>query len=234
MCDTQILTGLGILISGYADLCNGISSYHFQLIGQLAWFSNVTHIASLTVLRRYLHRRRVEKWTRLVLMFILSTMLIVAMSPTLFFNWVNDEEGSASLPGSFARCFYNTSRSIKWLEADSGFGLPGTTAFQSGIMSMLLLILSLGSQTIKLQYSLSHRVKSWRTALSNGWRHVLEIALSRSQSNEPDALAKLIFKPMVYFNIAILVTIRIYSDLLTSALSDVSASLFLFSYIPVR
>ncbi|KAH8679301.1 hypothetical protein BGZ61DRAFT_481353 [Ilyonectria robusta] len=211
MCDIQILTGLGILISGYADLCNGISSYHFQLIGQLAWFSNVTHIASLTVLRRYLHRRRVEKWTRLVLMFILSTMLIAAMGPTLFFNWVNDEEGSASLPGSFARCFYNTSRSIKWLEADnSKFGLPGTTAFQSGIMSMLLLILSLGSRTIKLQYSLSHRVKSWRTALSNGWRRLLEIALGRFKGNAPNAPANLMLKFMVYFNIAILVTIRVY------------------------
>ncbi|KAH6976345.1 hypothetical protein BKA56DRAFT_688037 [Ilyonectria sp. MPI-CAGE-AT-0026] len=218
MCDTQILTGLGILISGYADLCNGISSYHFQLIGQLAWFSNVTHIASLTVLRRYLHRRRVEKWTRLILMFILSTMLIVAMGPTLFFNWVNGEEGSASLPGSFARCFYNTSRSLKWLEADnSELGLPGTTAFQSGIMSMLLLILSLASRTIKLQCSLSHRVKSWRKVLSNGWRRLLEIALGRSKSNAPNAALKL----MVDFNIAILVTIRVYSDLLTSTLSDV-------------
>ncbi|TPX10114.1 uncharacterized protein E0L32_001311 [Thyridium curvatum] len=65
MCDIQIVTGLGILISGFADLWNGISAYHFQLVSQVAWFSSLTHICGLTILRRYFHSRPIEKWCRL-------------------------------------------------------------------------------------------------------------------------------------------------------------------------
>ncbi|KAH8667139.1 hypothetical protein BGZ61DRAFT_558522 [Ilyonectria robusta] len=101
MCDIQILTGLGILISAYANLCKGISAYHFLVIGHVAWFSNLTHIAGLTVLRRYLFLHPVEKWVRLFLMITLTIMLLVAMGPTVFFDWAQTD-GFSSTPGTDA------------------------------------------------------------------------------------------------------------------------------------
>lgn len=125
MCDVRIVTGLGILVSGYADLTNGISAYHFLLVGLVAWFSNVTHIAGLTVLRQYLHSRPCEKWFRLTLMILLSIVLLTAMCPTMFFNWaawidqIPDEsdyylQSTAASPGSYAICFFSPQRAIQW------------------------------------------------------------------------------------------------------------------------
>ncbi|KAK0703952.1 hypothetical protein B0T26DRAFT_757447 [Lasiosphaeria miniovina] len=148
MCDIQIVTGLGILVSGYADLRHGISAYHFLLVVLVAWFSNLTHIAGLTVLRRYLHRKPFEKWIRLSLMMILSVMLLTAMGPTMFFNWPA-WQGSAGLPGSYAICFFSPQRAIEWHYAVADVGLEASSSFQSVLISMLLLVFSLGSRESK-------------------------------------------------------------------------------------
>lgn len=54
MSDLQILTGISILISGYAQLECGLSCYHWQVLVYLAWFSSLTHLSCLTLLRNYL------------------------------------------------------------------------------------------------------------------------------------------------------------------------------------
>ncbi|KAF4459269.1 hypothetical protein FALBO_13968 [Fusarium albosuccineum] len=198
MCDVQIVTGLGILISGYADLPKGISAYHFLLVTHVAWFSNLTHICGLTVLRRYLHSRPAEKWGRLICMALLSVMLLGAMAPTLFFNWAHADEGTASLAGSDAICFYDRYRSTDWhKESDSDHNtsypnrnasyagrntsytyqdafdtgprkaLRDSTAFQSGILSILLLVFSLASRMIKLQDTLTNSIKDGRKSCSD-------------------------------------------------------------------
>lgn len=113
MCDVQILTGLVILIiSAYADLSNSISAYHFFLVINLAWFLNLSYVCGLLALRRYLSSRPAEKLFRLACMAILAAMLLVAIAPTLFSNWGNADQGTASMPGADAICFYNISRSI--------------------------------------------------------------------------------------------------------------------------
>ncbi|KAM5378820.1 hypothetical protein ACJZ2D_004293 [Fusarium nematophilum] len=178
MCDIQLMTGLGILISGYANLRCGISAYHFQLIAHLAWFSTVTHLAGLSALRQHLHRRPVEKWGRLFFIVVLATMLLAAMFPTLFFNWAHDaNQGSASFPGSNAICFFNAFRAIKWHKERHAYNTLYTAknshAFSSAIMSMILLILSLASLIFKAQDSVSHAAKSARKVISNVWKRYI-------------------------------------------------------------
>ncbi|KAG7004937.1 hypothetical protein G7Y79_00022g051580 [Physcia stellaris] len=51
--DTQVVTGMAILLTGYIQLPSGISSYHWQVIVDLAWFSTLSHLATLTALRGY-------------------------------------------------------------------------------------------------------------------------------------------------------------------------------------
>lgn len=49
--DQQVVTGIALLASGYAQLSSGISNYHWQMLVYLAWFSSLTHLSTLTVLR---------------------------------------------------------------------------------------------------------------------------------------------------------------------------------------
>jgi hypothetical protein len=51
--DQQLVTGLAILIVGFVK-CD-ISVYSFENVSALAWFSCTTHLATLTVLKRYIH-----------------------------------------------------------------------------------------------------------------------------------------------------------------------------------
>ena len=40
--DQQLLTGLSVLIAGFATHCS-ISAYHFEVVSDLAWFSSNVH-----------------------------------------------------------------------------------------------------------------------------------------------------------------------------------------------
>ncbi|ROW03022.1 hypothetical protein VMCG_05817 [Cytospora schulzeri] len=91
MCDIQLFNGLGILVSGFISIKCGLQAYHWQILVYLAWFSSVTHLSCLTVLRRYLGRRPTETYIRYTLMVILLIVLMVAAVPTGFFNWFSVE-----------------------------------------------------------------------------------------------------------------------------------------------
>lgn len=73
--DQQLLTGLSILIAGFATHCS-ISAYHFSIVSDLAWFSSNVHLSTLTVLEKYLlERKGVRNW-RVVSMICMGILLI--------------------------------------------------------------------------------------------------------------------------------------------------------------
>lgn len=221
MCDIQIVTGLGILISGFADLWNGISAYHFQLVSQVAWFSSLTHICGLTILRRYFHSRPIEKWVRLGCMILLALMLLIAIVPTLFFNWKHIGQGTASLPGTDAICLYNRSQAVHWHSATSIHPLENTEAYQNGIVSIVLLIMGLVSRTIKLTASFSSTMMICRRYCSD--RYVRYICRLRNDVTNTNGMRRIaIRRTLLYINTTNLVVCRLYCDLLVSTLSDVS------------
>ncbi|KAI4202519.1 MAG: hypothetical protein LQ350_002462 [Teloschistes chrysophthalmus] len=76
--DYQLLFGLAILIAGLWKHCS-ISSYHFALVVDLAWFAN-THLTSLSVLRCYLQERPTLRNWRVCIMLIMMIMMLVALS----------------------------------------------------------------------------------------------------------------------------------------------------------
>ncbi|KAH7093346.1 hypothetical protein FB567DRAFT_173148 [Paraphoma chrysanthemicola] len=86
MSDLQLLTGLGILTSGFARLRCGMSTFHWQRIVNLAWFSSVTHLCCLTFLREHLRRNRVLQIWRIPGMVALTFMLMVALVTTLSYE----------------------------------------------------------------------------------------------------------------------------------------------------
>ncbi|KAF5511997.1 hypothetical protein CGCA056_v011894 [Colletotrichum aenigma] len=118
MCDIQLLTGFGILLSGYVNLfIDTISAYHWYIIVYLVWFSNLTHVACMTVLRGHLHRHPTQRRWRLSLMFVLWVGLLVAIGPTFWFDWMGTEEHLAwDVSTTNARCFYYPSIALNTME----------------------------------------------------------------------------------------------------------------------
>lgn len=122
MCDVQILTGLGILMSGYVVAISCfISAYHWQLLVYLVWFSNLTHMACFVALREYFYSHQRERNWRFILMTILWLGLLIAVVPTAFFNWGNDSP-TVALPASNARCFFNAVVASRYFDGNDVLG----------------------------------------------------------------------------------------------------------------
>ena len=99
--DQQSITGTAILVSGYSQLACGLAIYHWQVTVDLAWFSSVTHLTTLTCLRHYFHRRPALRIWRILLMGITVAMLACAIGSTGF---LGIETFSLSYP---AWCLYH-------------------------------------------------------------------------------------------------------------------------------
>jgi hypothetical protein len=80
--DQQLVTGFSIIIASYVQLNRGISSYHWQIVGNLAWFSTITHLITLTSLRNLIRSNNVIRWIRIVFMGILTINLMFVMGGT--------------------------------------------------------------------------------------------------------------------------------------------------------
>ncbi|KAL4730875.1 hypothetical protein ACLX1H_002917 [Fusarium chlamydosporum] len=218
MCDVQFVTGLSILLSGAFAVFKDISSYHFLLITRLAWFSNLTHLCGLTVLRKYFHIRPVEKRIRIVCMFTIAIMLLIAIGPTLLFDWDDSSGGGESSVGTYVICFFSAPRSPEWqlLFDDATSSRP----FINGVISMLLLLLSLLSRTIKFQFSSSNYFKKVRKFFSSKIIH--RISLLADRGTETTAVRAIwVRRMMLYSQVATLLVFRLHCDLLASNLSDV-------------
>ncbi|KAI9694682.1 MAG: hypothetical protein M1822_000298 [Bathelium mastoideum] len=159
MSDLQILTGISILISGFAQLLCGLSCWHWQLLVYLAWFSSLTHLACLTFLRNYLYDNPGERSWRLVSMGILATLLVFALVPTGNYDWVSgfdldadvyDDDDEPPLPPDYAICHIKKTKT-----ADS-------LTFASMIVSVLLVAIGFVSRVIRLHKMLSSN--AWKDA----------------------------------------------------------------------
>lgn len=150
MSDLQILTGVSILISGYAQLRCGLPCYHWQVLVYLAWFSRLTHLSCLTALGNYLYNRPGERLWRLLFMRALVVMLLVAMAPTGNYNWdstIGDSTAQpAPQPSDNAICYLRKAKNADKL------------TFASMIISMLLLSLGFVSRVVGVFRSLSLNV----------------------------------------------------------------------------
>lgn len=138
--DQQIVTGIAILGAGFQGLRTGqINVYHFQTVIYLAWMSSSVHLSALTLLRPFLHYHRGLMSWRIVGMFVLLIMLLIALVPTvsnywgvvsIYLNDVNDapKNSTNSVFGVSANCFWGTT----W----------GSGANPDAVLSFLVLIIS--------------------------------------------------------------------------------------------
>ncbi len=174
--DQQIVTGIALLSSGYAQLSHRLSVYHWQMIIYLAWFSSLTHLTTLTILRQHFRDNPEARLWRAVLMLIMVTMLGIALLPSGDAFWLGENLGDqvGRLP---ALCYF------KRLIARSPEERFEPDPVQTGSMLISILVLFSGFSTrlIKLSRHATDFIKLWvrtkpgkilRNAMNDSIQHV--------------------------------------------------------------
>ncbi len=173
--DQQVVTGIGLLSSGYAQLKSGIDIYHWQILVYLAWFSSVTHLTTLTVLRQYFRDNVAARLWRSVLMLVTVTMLGVALVPTGDYLWFTAGYGGYSL-GVPALCFFQR---LVSRDPNQRYTI-GAISTSSMIVSLFVLISGYLMRLIKLSEKATAFNRRWiRTKPSRKIGSLRDNALKR-------------------------------------------------------
>lgn len=180
MSDLQVVTGLAILISGFVQLRSGLSTYYWIILVHLAWFSCITHLSCLTLLRNHLYNNGMERGWRLVAMAALAILELIGLGPTGNYQWAFcsncqhlsnlfslpkgsdvDDRNATPAPNDYAICFMSIT--------------PTTNgAFPSMVVSIMLILFGFGTRVTKLYKPLSVGVFGrLRACLSRGCRRLL-------------------------------------------------------------
>lgn len=91
--DQSLVTGVGSLIALYAQMCNGLSTFSFQLGLSLAIFCAGIHLNTLTALQIYLRNYRKQAVTRIIFMVI----FLVFILPSIVLQFVSYTCGTHQL-----------------------------------------------------------------------------------------------------------------------------------------
>jgi hypothetical protein len=208
------------MLSGFLQLNCGISTFHWQRVIHLAWFSSVTHMCCLTFLRDHLCESKVLQVWRIPSMVILSMLLIYAFTTTSRYDW-NDyvdygaSEASSHLavePYDQAVCFMRPPK----ISEDVATIMSG----QRMIVSIVLLATGMISRVVRL-YQPSHmaviKSRSWvsrKAMLFLQWSYRKVIADSIYAS----VAAVLIYRPLL----AVFLSARLLADVFTSKAFEVT------------
>lgn len=229
MSDFQLITGLSILISGFTQLDTGISAYHWQRLVQLAWFSSITHLCTLTALRNYFRRHSIGYFWRLPGMIILVLMLIVALVPTGQYTWeaiiyenaIQQDIKLRPQPTDLAICYFHSHENTcpsGWFQRECDL------AFEASLQRMALsaVFLAVGMcnrlwHLIRLPAQLFNSARSFCSHMStkalscmHDWAAAWPLWLS------------LPFAALLYYpSLAVFLTIRLVADMVTSRAFEV-------------
>ena len=147
--DQQVLTGISIIIGGLSQLEWGLAVYHFQAVGNLAWFSTMTHILTLTVLREKMRSNKIIRILRIVLMgWCLAVLLIFVMVPTGYLTSLAGLSEPLEFP---AWCLYHPS--VAWESEDGGLidhTGPAGYNFIYSILTLGIIVYSYTSRVLLL------------------------------------------------------------------------------------
>lgn len=227
MSDLQVITGVSILISGYVQLQQGLSSYHWMVIVDLAWFSSLTHLACLTLLRNHLYDHPLQRLWRLLSMTALAILLTISLSFTGGHTWMYPAEvfpgGSESYEGITAY-YYATLTVIDPAMCHLGSGSKSTLTYYGMIFSILLIIFGFVTRIIKLYRAISVNVcGKARAMLSIRARRLLRIVFTWccSGSSHRSLKRTLFYRPLL----TIFLVASLFLDGWSSMLLEVNSSL---------
>ena len=133
--DQQVITGIAILISGYSQLQYGLAVYYWQLTVDLAWFSSITHLTTLTCLRYYFQERKGLKILRLICMAVMAGMLGCALGST---GYLGNYNFTYDYP---ALCLFNPDVLRLAGDQDNYGANEGYNNYNSAYVTLVLLLL---------------------------------------------------------------------------------------------
>ncbi|KAJ5356129.1 hypothetical protein N7517_010738 [Penicillium concentricum] len=225
MSDLQVVTGISILISGYAQLPQGLSSFHWMVIVDLAWFSCLTHLACLTLLRNHLYNHSLQRIWRLLCMAILIILLTVALSFTGGYDWTAFEEWG-----------WKSQVALNMIDPAMCHLSPNSRssmAYYGMIFSILLIVFGFVVRIIKLHKTISVEVWEKATAkLSMQVSHLSSTTFAWCCLNSsPKSLKRtLIYRPLL----TTLLVARLFLDGWSSMFFEVWWLIFSFIWGTIR
>ena len=182
--DQQVVTGISIIIGGLSQLQWGISSYHWQTVINLAWFSTMTHLITLTALWEEVCSTTPVKLFRIVGMGILVIMLLCVLGPIGYLTTI-----SQVAPGLFigeplvalpAWCLYHPSVQWKWPDAETDVGKDYDWVYATFTLGLLVwAYLTRAALLIQGKTGFSHNIL--RIPQDQPWR-LLQTRLARLQN----------------------------------------------------
>ncbi|KAF2996351.1 hypothetical protein E8E14_000616 [Neopestalotiopsis sp. 37M] len=226
LCDTQLLTGISMLLSGYSSLLDVeyMTLTSWLMVANLAWFSNLTHQCGLVFLRGYLYRNPNERMWRLLLMTVLFFGLASAMTPTI--GAVVFDSYYGAQPSTPAVCFYNL-EVVQALYADGGINqgsITGARSFQISSIATTVLFLSFAVRLIKLFETSSRFVRlRIRAPIGRMIRRWLRCAV-KTRITQRGQGAGLFLRVFCFENVLIAsyMFLHITADICTSVFADVA------------
>ncbi|MCJ1282671.1 hypothetical protein MMC26_001996 [Xylographa opegraphella] len=206
--DQQLVTGIAILSAGYSQLSGGLPVYYRQFLLQLAWFSSLTHLTTLTLLRQYFWQNAASRRWRITLMIVLAVMQTVALLPTIYDSF------GPNLPAICVLTFVPTN-----------FGHPVVTTDSVLTLAIFLtyLISSYVTRLVELSRITSAFFGKWlRLKPGNQLKGFLELLQCRIQ----DTSAKLLWWSLHTTFFIIFVFLRALFDIAESTLWEYSNLFF--------
>ncbi|KAJ5337496.1 uncharacterized protein N7506_005518 [Penicillium brevicompactum] len=236
MSDVQIITGISIIVSGAAQLKCGISTHQWQVLVYLAWFSSLTHLSCLTLLRNCLHQRPAERIWRLVCMFVLVVLLILAFLPTANYRWQYGYSAkSTGHPALqvYAICYLrpvqrpDPARNHMYASVDNGHAFSDSSIMAMSI-SVVLLFVGFVCRVLKMHQSLSYFfARTIRGSISRMLRKPLRTiegwCVTPSFLHSLQRL--LLYRPLL----ALFLTLRILVETWNSMFFEVGSSMIKFN-----
>jgi len=192
--DQQVVTGISIIVGAVSQLQSGIPIYHWQSAVNLAWFSTVTHLITLTVLRDEVRSNKPIRIFRLVGMTVLMLMLVCVMATVGYL--VTESPPPPHFP---AWCLYHSSQNWKFLDTLEG-DISGTKFYNTFYIAPVIgvLIYTFVTRMVLLSFN-STDISRFVLRISQGQpRKSMESVILRLKDKEPRKTFMKLMKIVVY------------------------------------
>jgi hypothetical protein len=183
--DQQLVTGIGILVSGYTQLSCSLSTYHWQIVVYLAWFSSLTHLTTLTALREFFRENPTLSYWRVVFMGLTMALLASALIPIGYVS--NTFSTPETVPATclFSSQTFNEAFNSEIFNSDNvSIGLE-TYNLMFMLLTLLFLFISYISRVVGL-FSKSSNIALRALRIKPGyrWKNIIVSVLQRANETE--------------------------------------------------
>ena len=185
--DMQLITGMAILLCGYTQLATGLDSYHWEVVVCLAWFSSLTHLATLSSLRDHFRDRPFMALCRAGLMGVVLILLAVSFASTGYISPYDQRLWPA-------KCLFS-SASMR----EENFRLSGEhekPKYNTPLimLSVTFLVLSYLTRVVSIFNPTAGIAKKWLKTIPRDWIRRGYISRARKAAQELRTGTKLFWK----------------------------------------